>query len=284
MISHSGRPRPWIFHGLPVVPGVALHLISVLTREDWTTREIVELSNADPSLVVDILNSANTGRAEERFCDSVDRAAVAVGSRRLHAICLASTIRQMMGYKGQTDLMGDCWRHSRAVALASQTLAPAFEIDSSRCYTAGLLHNVGLLALLAEYAPEYEDLLAVSSPDSGSILDAEKARFDIDHCEAGAWLCTHWSLPAAFQDVASAHHVHEPTTPSLLSLVVIAARAAEACGHQLGIPYSCPVADPTEAIALAVSIATGRDEARVHRYAAECVTSVSSDLTFAPIP
>lgn len=266
------------------MPGVALRLMTLLTREDWQTREVVELTSGDPALVVDILNAANRTRRGGRLCETVGRAAVVIGSTRLHSVCLASAIRQLLGVTGSGRLLRECWRHSRAVAVASQALAPAFELNPSRAHSAGLLHNVGLLALLADYTEEYEDLLAVSPPDDASILAAEKSLFDLNHCEAGTWLCSRWSLPAAFEEVVAKHHTHVPSDSSLLSLVVIAARAAESAGYNLGRSESPIQADLSDVVALALSDAAPLSQAQARRFSRLCLAAFSSDLELDLVP
>ena len=233
-IRSTGRKRPWVFRDLPAVPAVAVRLMSVLTRDDWRTREIVELLNVEQALVVEILGSANKDRPEAERYDSVEQAAAALGSSRLHAICLADMLKQMLGARRSSTLLQDCWRHSLAVARVSRCLAPEFEIDPTQAYTAGLLHNVGLLALLDFYSPEYRDLLAVSDPDPPSILEAERKLFDINHCEAGTWLCGYWNLPSTIEAVVGHHHDQEPKRGSRLALVVA---SAQAVGSGSSSPY-----------------------------------------------
>ena len=96
------------------------------------------------------------------------------------------------------------------------------------------VHNVGLLALLDFYSPEYRDLLAVSDPDPPSILEAERKLFDINHCEADTWLCGYWNLPSTIEAVVGHHHDQEPKRGSRLALVVA---STQAVGSGLPSPY-----------------------------------------------
>ena len=79
-------------------------------------------------------------------------------------------------------------------------LAPLFWKDGDRtnrdrAYTAGLLHDVGRLALLVKYPKEYANLLAVVAENPFDMLDTERQLFDIDHCEAGDYLSKTWTFP-----------------------------------------------------------------------------------------
>ena len=64
------------------------------------------------------------------------------------------------------------------------------------CYTAGLLHDVGRLALLRELPDQYARLLETEVRDDADLLAREKAAFEVDHCAAGKWILEQWEFPA----------------------------------------------------------------------------------------
>jgi len=64
--------------------------------------------------------------------------------------------------------------------------------NKDTAYTAGLLHDVGRLALLASYPAEYARMLDVSDEFGYDLLGCEQDLFDIDHCVAGEWLVREW--------------------------------------------------------------------------------------------
>ena len=51
-----------------------------------------------------------------------------------------------------------CWRHNLATALICQRLSGALSIPEANGYTAGLIHDIGQLALLDVF-PAYEKAL-----------------------------------------------------------------------------------------------------------------------------
>jgi HDOD domain-containing protein len=85
-------------------------------------------------------------------------------------------------------------------------LARAAGIDSDRAYSFGLLHDIGRLGLLVAYPDAYEEVLKAADRDPISLLDLEKKRFGVDHCEAGRQLVEQWKLPSEFCVIAGRHH------------------------------------------------------------------------------
>jgi putative nucleotidyltransferase with HDIG domain len=98
------------------------------------------------------------------------------------------------------------WRHSLACALIAQQLARAGSMSSNEAYTAGILHDIGRLALAVISAKEYATLLETHTGSAGSVLEAERDLLGFDHCEAGRHLIQDWKLPSNFASIVSDHH------------------------------------------------------------------------------
>jgi putative nucleotidyltransferase with HDIG domain len=96
--------------------------------------------------------------------------------------------------------------HSLAVALICRELARGAGLPPDRTYTLGLLHDIGRLGLLVGFPDEYNQLLAQADRDSISLLDLEKRRFGMDHCDIGRILTEQWGLPEEFRVVTGRHH------------------------------------------------------------------------------
>jgi putative nucleotidyltransferase with HDIG domain len=137
-----------------------------------------------------------------------------------------------------------CWDHSVACALIAEELAQALNQPKDRAYTAGLLHDIGRLALLTCYPVEYNNLFAVARENDFDELECEWELFDVDHCTAGAWLARHWNLPEDFVEAISHHHRVEVIDASLVSIVTAAHQVANRIGfHVLDAPPEKSVAE-----------------------------------------
>jgi putative nucleotidyltransferase with HDIG domain len=113
--------------------------------------------------------------------------------------------------------MGAFWKHSLTVALIARDLAQRLDNGQAEsAYLAGLLHDVGRLALLAA-APEHCHALFGAMDDS-ALCDVEQQRLEITHTEAGAWLLGRWRLSSDIIDSVLYHHVDSAQLPEVQPL------------------------------------------------------------------
>lgn len=100
------------------------------------------------------------------------------------------------------------WSHSRAVAEAARQIVAADSSDAllvEQVYAAGMLHDVGKVALAAELPGEYE--AAIRMAQTGTPLrQAEQAILGTDHTKVGAYLMGLWGLPETVLQAVAFHH------------------------------------------------------------------------------
>jgi hypothetical protein len=129
------------------------------------------------------------------------------------------------------------WRYTLACAICCAELAPASEV--ALAYPAGLLHDIGRLAVIAAYPEKYSNLLTLAdrmfeTEQPFDMSEHERMLFGLDHFAAGAWLAATWKLPpwllavtGKFDDRAPGEH------RSLVTTV----RAGTRLAHSLGFGY-----------------------------------------------
>jgi signal transduction histidine kinase len=76
--------------------------------------------------------------------------------------------------------------------------------QAEEAYLAGLLHNVGRLALLATAPKEYA--FNFTARDDEDLCAVEQRTLQITHAEAGAWLIERWQLDSFLADSVLYHH------------------------------------------------------------------------------
>jgi HD-like signal output (HDOD) protein len=86
------------------------------------------------------------------------------------------------------------------------------------------------MGMLSAYRDAYEALAVRSHATVATILEEEREQFGMDHCQAGSRLCRSWQLPREFAE-AAAHHHEIPGDHSILALVQLSCRLAEAIGY-----------------------------------------------------
>jgi HD-like signal output (HDOD) protein len=91
---------------------------------------------------------------------------------------------------------------ARAIAKAEQ--APAMVIEQG--YTAGLLHDVGILALGVNVLDRYQEVLKISHDQHIEVWEAEHQEFGTTHGEIGAYLLGLWGLSDPIVEAVAFHH------------------------------------------------------------------------------
>jgi putative nucleotidyltransferase with HDIG domain len=230
--EHAGR-LPWAHLRIPPFPQVAIRVLQLTNNEDVSMSQISALISSEPAFSSEVLTIANSALYGARFPVTTVLQAIAVlGSKNLRGLCLTVGVRAYLGDSLNHQSLRAMWRHSLACALIAEQLARAGSISSSEAYTAGILHDIGRLALAVITAKEYISLLETHRGSGGSILQAEHDLFGFNHCEVGRHLIRDWKLPANFESIVADHHAaRQKGDPwNMPGLINVSCRIADTVG------------------------------------------------------
>jgi len=181
--------------GLPCSPAMLPRLISVLVATDSSAADIADIIMVDTSLASATLRLANSayfsgGAKAETVSDAVIR----LGQRelyRLAALALVSRWESGVASRGEP---GDFCRHALCTALAAEALAETTErLDPQTAYTAGLVADLGKLAVAHACAPFFPAIRAICER-GGTWSKAEREVLGYSHSEVGARLLRTWNF------------------------------------------------------------------------------------------
>jgi len=214
---------------------VATRVLQLLAREDVPLQQVVDLIRADAAFSAGILRTANSALfGLSSKVETVKHAVLNLGVDRVRALTLTVALGSHLRAALRIEVLRRCWRHSVACALISEELAALCSLPQDRAFTAGLLHDLGRLALLVAYPTQYANALLVSEENAFDLFQTERDLFDIDHCEAGRWLMQEWQLPAPYQEIAARHHQDLcPSRFDLLEVVSLGCRLADTLGCEV---------------------------------------------------
>jgi putative nucleotidyltransferase with HDIG domain len=224
--------QPWAFKNLPPFRPVAVKLMLLTAQDDIPLGKLRQVLRTDVAFSAEVLRLANSALTDSRFeVRSVGHAVEMLGLERLKALSITIAMRDFLSSSKSQEAMQLGWRYNLATAVICEWLARFLPLDPDTCYTAGLIHDIGRLAILHAFPEEYMNMLSVIEDYGFDLLRCEKDLFDIDHCEAGRWIMDHWGFPAELRDVAEFHH-RQPAegTPQLVALVYIAWQMADMLG------------------------------------------------------
>jgi putative nucleotidyltransferase with HDIG domain len=224
---------PWAHLRIPPFPLIAIRILQLTNQEDVPMRQLSDLISSEPAFSSEVLTIANSPLYPCRVpINSVLQAIALLGTDSLKGLCLTVGVRAYLGNSLNHESLRAIWRHSLACALIANQLAAAGTNDKDSAYTAGILHDIGRLALAVLSPKEYATLLETHTGPPASALEAERGLFGFDHCEAGRHLIADWKMPPSFTEVAADHHsprvTHDPW--QMPDIINVSCRMADTVG------------------------------------------------------
>jgi len=193
---------------LPSLPK-AIHEVTLALNDDNLCLETFSRKLAiDPALVTRILRAANSPfYGMSGTIGSVQDAVRLVGLRTVGSILTTAAIVHTIAPPSCNGFrFREFWDHSLATAICSQELARACGTSPGVAFTAGLLHDIGQLALATYYPSEFGAAIAFSKEHDCPMYEAERSVLGITHCEVGAWIAEHWHFSADVLAAIGKHH------------------------------------------------------------------------------
>ncbi|MGA2590386.1 MAG: HDOD domain-containing protein [Bryobacteraceae bacterium] len=223
---------PWALDDLPPFPAVATQILQLVSKEDVSLGEVGTLIGADPVFAADVLQIANSALFALSFhVRTIAHAIAVLGTERVKALSLTRALGNYLSPALKVEALRRCWQHSLAGAILAERLARTCGINRDLAYTAGLLRDIGRLALLVKYPHPYADVLFVTQENGFDLMATERDLFDVDHCQAGYWLTEKMQIPPELREVVARHHEDSRDAPfGLVQLVHVADLMSEALG------------------------------------------------------
>ncbi len=195
---------------LPSLPAAALAVMRETDSPNGTAQSIAKYLSQDQALTARILRLANSAYyGLSRQIMDVPDAVVVLGMRCIRNLCMVASsypwmIKPLKGYGlGPKEM----WTHSFAVAVGAQLVASKSRASSSdQAFTAGLLHNLGKVALSIWLEDKLAGLVALACRDGLTFDQVERKLLGFDHCDVGSHMGEVWNLPRPLVDAMQFHH------------------------------------------------------------------------------
>ena len=153
---------------------------------------------------------------------TISHAILLLGLARIRSITVTRALGDFVAPVLNVSALRVCWKNSLAGALIAKKLGRACNMDSNFAYLAGLVRDI---------------LFTISGEQGCDLRTTERKLFDVDHCQAGAWLIERMPLPPELIEVAAHHHeVPHAEAFGMVHLVRIADRMTDTLGFGVGEP------------------------------------------------
>ena len=190
---------------LPPFRPAALKLLN-LSMNDYAPIAEFELAfGSDPALTADLLLVANSAEFGLRSRIETIRHAVAyLGLDRVRSLACTIGYSFFVRNVPRTEFSQGLWAHSIATAVVASAVSARYSVPD--LYTAGLMHDLGRLALLYGAGKVYANLFSRPFEDISEALTLEKEQFGLTHCDAGDMVAERWNFPPNLRAAIMFHH------------------------------------------------------------------------------
>ena len=224
MNSPSLGMREMLTHieDLPSLPAVVMDLLNSIDQEEIDIGVIAKKVSLDQALTAKTLRLANSACfAKQVKVTTIQHAITFLGIGTVRNLITAAALTgcfpqgQLRGF----DYKG-FWRHSIATAACAKVLARHLRFNQDYAFTAGLLHDIGRLALVTQLPERYEKVIAWRAAYDSHWLQAERTVLGFDHVDAGQALAAHWNFSSTLQLAIAGHHQPDAPGAGFLATIV----------------------------------------------------------------
>lgn len=203
----------------PNRPTIYLELMKEIRSPNGSAQTVGELVEQDLAItakLLQVINSAYFG-FQQRIGSPGD-AVFLLGMQSTASLVLAIEVFSHMDHMNPSYFVIDqIWRHSQKVGQTARGIAQKVTRDytiAHDAFTAGLLHDVGKLALAINLKEEYRAALRLARQNVMPVWKAEQEVFGATHAEAGAYLLGLWGLSFPVIQAVAGHHQDAATLGS----------------------------------------------------------------------
>lgn len=232
---------------LTPLPVVAVRVLEIAEGNQFSAHELAQAISSDQALTAKLLRLSNSAYyGFPRRIATVRDAVVLLGFRAVRSATLASCVIDALPGGRILDPM-TAWRYSVTVGLLAEVLAHAGKQHQDEAFTAGVLHNIGRMAMDQQRPRELLASLRLARREGTTVAEAQRAVLGFTDADLGGALARHWNFPEPLAHAVERHHLDVGALPDPRSLEAFVVRArlfARANGITDGFEVYDDIPDP----------------------------------------
>ena len=196
---------------LPSLPKVYTQLYDAIIADDASIDRVADLISQDiamTSKVLQLVNSSFFGLPHR--VTEAKHAVSLLGLERIRPlVLLAGVFSQYEDSAVTPEELTELTDHCLAVASIARQIASVESCNEEEvedAFLGGMLHDLGVLVLMAELPEEYRKIVERAKGGEFTIWEAEKQVLGCDHGLIGAYLLSLWGLPDPVVEAVSWNH------------------------------------------------------------------------------
>lgn len=169
---------------LPSLPAVAVRVLELAKQSNASVENVTKVISSDPALAAKVLKTVNSSfYGLPHQVSTISHALVLLGMQTVKTLALGFSLASGLnaGKSSRFDYVR-FWRQSLFSAVAARTLAKVLgDREPEEAFLAGLLSDIGTLAMHRGLGAEYDVLLEACGGDQVELVRLSREKFDLDH-------------------------------------------------------------------------------------------------------
>jgi len=239
---------------LPSLPTLYKKLTDELHSDDASVDRVAAIVSQDISMSAKILQVVNSPFYGLRTQVTNPTQAVALlGLNSIKSLVLSTKVFAQFDQSKLPFFSIDVlWRHGMAVGATSKAITREERMDREAqedAFTAGLLHDIGILILATNFPGKYTEVLALMQEKNNQDWEAELAVVGTTHAEIGGYVLANWGLSENTVEAVGYHHDPSKCTSGIIN-PLLAVHVANSVEEEQEAESSGRPATPTDAACL----------------------------------
>jgi putative nucleotidyltransferase with HDIG domain len=210
------------------IPQIVLKIIRMIQDDSYGMMDLAKEVRQEQVITAKIIRLCNTAFFQQKVkVDSIDRALAVLGEKRLLQLVISASMEDFFPKEagGYSLCKGGLFNHAVGTAILAERLAVITgRVSAEIAYTAGLLHDIGKVALDQYMGLVYPLFYRKIQVGDDSLINVESDIFGATHTDVGGLLAERWAMPERLTEVIKFHHEPEKASisPELVHTVYLA--------------------------------------------------------------
>lgn len=192
---------------LPTLPHVASQLLEFAQQDEPDFCAMAKVIRLDPAIsgrLLTTVNSALFGFTTK--VDSVEKAIPKLGMSLIRTLILGFHLGTFKSSHSKVEkFVPKLWRNFLTQAVLAESISQQTHLDEAKCFLAGMVQDIGMLALISEYPEEYTEHILEHSR-LPNVLAAENSFFGFNHIDVTIEIVRKWNIGDDLVDSLRHHH------------------------------------------------------------------------------
>jgi putative nucleotidyltransferase with HDIG domain len=195
---------------IPQFPQHILELQKILSNPNANFSDLAHIINRDPSLIADLLKTANSSMYMlPNKVKTIDEAVKMIGFKGVKNLVWTYSAQKLLSEKYNFNIIKDTIDHSAEVAFYAYELAKHFKFKEiiDEIFTAAILHDLGKIIINSLKPDVLSRITKICNKKGINSSVIENLTDGFNHSIIGARLAEKWNFPESIIESIKYHHI-----------------------------------------------------------------------------